>query len=63
MSSRLRRNIVRFLNFVRSCILHESVFIKFIAFRGLNAFWTERGILYCYVNDLIYGSLPIIITS
>jgi len=62
----------RSLNFVRSCIRHESAFVQFIALHGLHArshslfgrnvvFCAQR--FNCSINDLIYGRLLIIINS
>jgi len=62
----------RSLNFVRSCIRHESAFVQFIALHGLHArsrsllgrnvvFCAQR--FNCSINDLIYGRLPTIINS
>jgi len=62
----------RSLNFVRSCIRHESVFVQFIALHGLHARSRSlfgRNLVYfseqfnCSIHDLIYGRLPIIINS
>jgi len=62
----------RSLNFVRSCIRHESAFIQFIVLHGLHACSRSRfgrNVVYCAerfncsINDLIYGRLPIIINS
>jgi len=57
----------RSLNFVQSCIRHESAFVQFIALHGLHAhirslfgrsvvFCAER--FNCSINDFIYGRLP-----
>jgi len=62
----------RSLNFVRSCIRHESTFFRFIALHGLHARSCSlfgRNVVFCAlrfncsINDLIYGRLPIIINS
>jgi len=62
----------RSLNFVRSCIRHESAFVQFIALNGLHArsrSLFRRNVVFCAqrfncsINDLIYGRLPIIINS
>jgi len=62
----------RSLNFVRSCIRHESACVQFIALHGLHARSRSlfgRNVVYCAerfnysINDLIYGRLPIIINS
>jgi len=62
----------RSLNIVRSCIRHESAFVRFMDLHGLHArsrsrfgqnmvFCAQR--FNCSINDLIYGTLPIIINS
>jgi len=72
IASRLDEICRRSLNFVRSCILHESAFVQFIALHGLHArirslfgcnvaYCAER--FNCSISDLIYGHLPIIINS
>jgi hypothetical protein len=62
----------RSLNFVRSCIRHESDLVQFIALHGLYARSRSlfgRSLVFCAkrfnwsINDLIYGRLPIIINS
>jgi len=62
----------RSLNFVRSCIRHESAFVRFIALHGLYACSRSlfgRNVVFCAqrfncaINGLIYGRLPIIINS
>jgi len=62
----------RSLNFVQSCIRHESAFVQCIALYGLLARSRSlcgRNVVYCAerfncsINDLIYGRLPIIINS
>jgi len=62
----------RSLNFVQSCIRHESAFVQLIALYGLHARSRSlfgRNVIYCAerfncsINDLIYGRLPIIISS
>jgi len=68
MSYRLRQNR-RSLNFVRSCIRHESAFVPVIALHGLHARSRSlfgRNMVYCAerfncsVNDLIYGQEVVI---
>jgi len=62
----------RILNFVQSCIRHESACVQFTALHGLHArsrslfgrnvvFCAQR--FNCSINDSIYGRLPIIINS
>jgi len=60
------------LNFVGSCIRHESAFVQCIALHGLHARsrslfgWNVvycAELFNCSINDLIYGRLPIIINS
>jgi len=60
------------LNFVWSCIRHESAFGKFIALHGVHARSRSlfgRRVVYCAerfncsINDLIYGRIPIIYNS
>jgi len=59
----------RSLNFVRSCIRHESAFVQFIALHARSRSLFGRNIVFCAerfncsINDLIYGRLPIIINS
>jgi len=62
----------RFRNCVRSCLLHESPCIQFIALHGLHArsrLLVERNVILCAerficsVNDLINSRIPIIINS
>jgi len=62
----------RSLNFVRSRIRHETAFVQFIALHGLHARSRSlfgRNMIYCaeqlncFVNDLMYGHLPIVINS
>jgi len=62
----------RSLNFVRSCIRHESALVQFTASHGMHARSRPlfgRNVVYCAerfncsIIDLIYGRLPIIINS
>jgi len=62
----------RSLNFVRSCIRHESVSVQCFALHGLHARSRSlfgRNVVYCAerfncsINDSICGRLPIIINS
>jgi len=54
----------RSLNFVRSCIRHESAFVQFIALHGLqNRSLFGRNVVYCVERLNCFIKRPIIINS